>query len=180
MRASVFVATSLDGFLARENGDISWLGDPSQTDGEDFGYQQFISDVDTMVMGRRTYETARSFGEWPYGALPVVVLSSSFLAIPDELKATVTWLNLPPMEVARQLEGVGATHLYVDGGDTIQRFLRAGLIQRMVLTRLPVLLGAGVALFGRLPHDLRLAHGQTLAFPNGFVQSEYTVLNDSA
>lgn len=178
MQASVFVATSLDGYLAREDGDISWLG--GQTEGEDYGYQRFISDVDTMVIGRRTYETARSFGEWPYGAMPVVVLSGSAPAIPEEITATVRWMNLPPTEVARRLEGQGAKHLYVDGGDTIQRFLRAGLIRRLIITRLPVLLGAGIPLFGRLPHDLHLTHVRTRGYPSGFVQSEYAVLDPEA
>jgi riboflavin biosynthesis pyrimidine reductase len=76
----------------------------------------------------------------------------------------------------KQLETRGFRHLYVDGGATIQRFLAAGLVDRLVLSRVPVLIGEGIPLFGSLPHDVRLRHVATRTFPGGMVQTEYSIL----
>lgn len=175
MEITVFIATSLDGFIARENGDLDWL--PSiGDDGEDYGYQAFIDTVDVIVMGRKTYEKALSFNGWPYGKKPVVVLSSRALAIPDGLASSVEASSAAPGELVARLAARGAGHLYVDGGNTIQRFLRAGLVQRLIVTRVPVLIGGGIPLFGQLDRDIRLRHVATRPYPNGLVQSEYTVI----
>ena len=176
MKASVFIATSLDGFIAREDGRIDWLpsGDPSP-DAEDYGYKDFIGTVDALVMGRRTYETALSFGEWPYGEKSVVVLSSKALEIPAKIAGSVEHMSLAPAEVVQALEKRGATHLYIDGGATIQGFLKAHLIQQITITRIPVLLGSGIPLFGKLEDDIKLRHINTRHFPNGFVQSRYEI-----
>ena len=172
MKASVFIATSLDGFIARRDGALDWL---PQDGGEPHGYDEFIATVDAIVIGRKTFETVLSFEAWPYGTKPVIVLSSR----PSELKAPVgavcDFMTGSPPEVVERLSARGLTHLYVDGGITIQRFLEAGLIQRVVITRIPVLLGEGIPLFGPLPRDIRLAHVGTRAFPSGMVQSEYVV-----
>ena len=197
-RASVFIAVSLDGFIAREDGSLDWLEeaepDPSgdspsapelETAGtggaepgsEDYGYQAFMDSVDVLVMGRHTYEKVQSFGEWPYGDTQVVVLSSQPVEIPDGF-GEVTWSNSPPTTLARELAGEGAKHLYIDGGNTIQRFLAEGLIQQLVITRVPVLLGNGIPLFGPISDsDIHLEHVATRAFDNGFVQSTYLVVN---
>jgi dihydrofolate reductase len=118
VRASVYVGASLDGYIARSNGDIDWLGDGS-FDGpnEDYGYKEFISSVDALVMGRRTYEKALTFGEWPYGPKPVVVLSSKGVAIPKEIARSVEHASLPPHQVLRHLSARGTRHVYVDGGN---------------------------------------------------------------
>ena len=169
-RASVFIATSLDGFIARENGALDWL--PADG-GEPHGYDEFIATVDAVVMGRKTFETVLTFDAWPFEAKPVVVLSSrpSALRAPDGARCDMM-AGTPPEIVAR-LGARGMKHLYVDGGVTIQGFLKAGLIQRMIITRIPVLLGSGIPLFGPLAHDVRLAHVATRSFPSGLVQSEY-------
>lgn len=174
MKASVFIATSLDGFIAREDGRIDWL--PSEfpaPDAEDYGYGEFISKVDTLVMGRKTFETALTFGEWPYGGKRVVVLSRRPLEIPKPLAESVEHMAASPAEVIQTLAKRGASHIYVDGGATIQGFLKAGLIQEMTITRIPILLGSGISLFGRLEEDIKLRHISTRAFPSGFVQSKY-------
>jgi dihydrofolate reductase len=176
MRASVYIATSLDGFIARANGDLDWLTAGESADSsEDYGYQEFLETVDVLVMGRHTYEKVLTFEAWPYGSKPVVVLSSQPVPIPPHLAASVVWLSGPPDAVVQRLAERGARHLYVDGGKTIQRFLAAGCIQQLIITRLPILLGNGIPLFGPLTHEIRLRHIVTRQFANGFVQSQYEV-----
>ena len=171
MTVSVFVGTSVDGFIARANGDLDWL---PAGGGEPHGYNEFIASVDAIVIGRKTFETVLAFDAWPYGDKRVVVLSSC----PVDLSAVagvVEQMAGSPAEIVSQLAASGAHHLYIDGGITIQRFLRAGLIQRLVITRVPVLIGDGVPLFGTLPSDIRLRHVATRHYPSGLVQSEYEV-----
>jgi dihydrofolate reductase len=172
MRASVFIATSLDGFIARRDGALDWL---PHDDVEPHGYEEFIATVDAIVVGRKTFETVLSFPAWPYGSLPVIVLSSTPSAWKAPDGAVCDFMSASPAEVVERLRARGLGHLYVDGGVTIQRFLEAGLIQRVIITRIPVLLGDGIPLFGPLGHDLRLKHVATRAFPSGLVQSEYII-----
>jgi dihydrofolate reductase len=172
MRASVFIATSLDGFIAREDGAIDWL---PAGGGEPHGYTEFFDSVDAVVIGRNTFETVLAFGGWFYGKKPVIVLSSRASELKAPEGAVCDFMSGDPKEIAARLDERGIKHVYVDGGITIQRFLEAGLIQRMIITRIPVLLGTGIPLFGPLPHDVRLEHVATRSFKGGLVQSEYTV-----
>lgn len=186
MKASVYIATSLDGFIARENGDLDWL--PGSGEGEsvehgdddgdgdgDLGFQAFMDSVDVLVMGRNTYEMVLSFGQWPYGSTRVVVLSRTLSQISDKMPKTVELKSGPLTEIAKELMESGAKHLWVDGGKTIQGFLNASLIQEIIITRIPVLIGTGIPLFGPLDKDLKLEHLETRSFANGFVQSKYRV-----
>jgi dihydrofolate reductase len=171
LRCSVYIATSLDGFIARKDGDIDWLPKPSHD--EDYGYAEFMKTVDVLVVGRNTFELVRSFGgEWPY-AQPVVVLTSRPESLPQPLPPRVRARSGAPDEIVAELERNDAKHVYVDGGVTIQRFLRAGRIDRLIVTTIPVLIGSGLPLFGALAGDVRLKHVRTRVFPNGLVQSEY-------
>ena len=177
MRASVFIATSLDGFIARPYGSLDWLpgadGTPLE---EDHGYDAFIASVDVVIIGRGTYETVLAFPKWPYSPdLAVRVLTTRPLSIPVTLPRTVESTSGAPAEILARLESQGFRHAYVDGGKTVQGFLAAGLIQRMTLTVIPVLLGRGIPLFGPLPKDLRLSLLKTRALAGGLVQSEYEV-----
>jgi dihydrofolate reductase len=177
LTCSVFIATSIDGFIARADGDINWLHDPAYAlpDSEDCGYGEFVSTIDTLVMGRRSFEKVLSFGNWPYDKTPVIVLSSQSLQIPGELKTKVHVANLKPQELVAQLAAAGKQHLYIDGGDTIRRFLRAGLIDEMTITKIPILLGHGIPLFGEIAGDVRLSHHRTRNYDNGFVQVTYRI-----
>jgi dihydrofolate reductase len=166
---SVFVGTSLDGYIARVDGALDFLPPGG---GEPHGYDEFMATVDALVIGRNTYETVLSFAEWAYGQKPVFVLSTRALATPPA-GAIVERLAGEPADIVAQLESRGIRHVYVDGGDTVQRFLRAGLIHRLIITRVPVLIGNGIPLFGDLPGDVRLRHIATRSFPSGLVQSEY-------
>ena len=171
MRASVFCGISVDGFLARPDGRLDFL--PSEP--EPHGYEEFIATVDALVMGRNTYEIVLGFGgEWPFQK-PVFILSSHEIVPPPE-GANVQQLSGDPKEIAAKLDDLGHEHIYVDGGITIQRFLAAGLVHRLIVTRVPVLIGEGIPLFGPLPSDVVLKHVRTQTYPSGLVQTEYNVV----
>src|SRR5258708_8885769 len=172
MMVSVFVGASVDGFIARKNDALDFLPEGG---GESHGYTEFIASVDAIVIGRKTFEKVLSFGTWPYGKKRVVVLSSRPVDLSVVRGGVVEQMAGAPAEIAAQPAERGVHNLYVDGGDTIQRFLRAGMIQRLIITRVPVLIGEGVPLFGALPHDVRLRHVATRSYPSGLVQSEYEV-----
>ena len=172
MRASVFIGTSLDGFIARPNGDLDFLPPDG---GEPHGYNEFIAGVDAIVIGRNTFETVLTLGPWPYGDKRVVILSSRPIDLSAARGGVVEQMAGTPAEIISRLAASGANHAYIDGGITIQRFLRAGLIQRLIITRVPVLIGDGIPLFGSLPRDIRLRHIMTKHYPSGLVSSEYAV-----
>ena len=172
MTVSVFVGTSVDGFIARPNGDLDFL---PAGGGEPHGYDEFMASVDTLVIGRKTFETVLTFARWPYGGKRVVVLSSRPVDLSVARGGIVEQMAGPPAEIVSKLAARGARHLYVDGGITIQGFLRAGLVQRLIITRVPVLIGDGIPLFGTLPRDVRLRHVSTQHYPSGLVKSEYQV-----
>ena len=175
MKASVYIATSLDGFIARANGDLDWLPEPVGPGGDDYGYGAFMKNVDVIVMGRGTYEKVLTLGSWPY-EVPVVVLSSRNPTLTRSAAASIETMSGPPSEILARLESRGLEHAYVDGGVTIRRFLEAGLIQRLIITRVPVLIGSGIPLFGPLVRDVKLHHVNSRAWVNGLVQSEYEVV----
>ncbi len=172
MKASVFVGTSLDGFIARDNGDLDFLPEGG---GEPHGYDEFLASVDAVVLGRNTYDTVLKFAVWPYQKKPVFVLSTRPLS-PAPQGAVVERQWGPPTEVLEQLEARGFRHVYVDGGRTIQSFLREGLVQRLTVTRVPVLIGSGIPLFGSLARDVRLRHLGTRQYESGLVSSDYEVI----
>jgi len=173
MKVSVFIGTSVDGFIARPNGDLDFL---PAGGGEPHGYNEFMASVDALVIGRKTFETVLAFPEWPYGDKRVVVLSSRPLDFSTVRGGFVEQMSGSPAEIVAKLSARGVQHVYVDGGITIQRFLRAGLVQRLVITRVPVLIGEGIPLFGALPRDLKLRHIATQQYPSGLVKSEYDVV----
>lgn len=174
MKASVFVGASLDGYLARLDGALDFLHDPGR-EPEPHGYEEFYATVDALIMGRKTYETVLGFGSWPYGGKPVFVLAGGPIAAAPA-GAVVERMSGAPGDILAAVAARGLTHAYVDGGITIQRFLAAGLIDRLVVSRVPVLIGSGIPLFGALPRDLPLEHVATRAYPSGLVQSEYVVV----
>lgn len=170
MRGSIFVGTSVDGFIARRDGALDFLPD----DPEPHGFDEFLASVDALVWGRKTYETVLQYGKWFYGEKPVFVLSSRDLRQPPA-GAVVNRMSGSPADIVSALEERGIEHIYVDGGATIQQFLRAGFIQRLIITRVPVLIGSGIPLFGPLDHDISLTHVATRQYRSGLVQSEYQV-----
>ena len=176
-KCSVFIATSLDGYISRDDGSIDWLmkANTLAPPGEDGGYKLFISTVDGLVMGRKSYEKVLSFNEWPYGDLPVVVMSSETVLIPERLQTCVSVSSETPIDLVQRLSKQGAKHLYIDGGVTIQGFLISNLINEITITLVPVLLGSGRSLFGSLNNDIELHHVKTRALDGGFVQIKYRI-----
>jgi dihydrofolate reductase len=168
--AAVFIATSLDGYIARPDGSIDWLTERGEQAG-DTGYDEFMASIDTVVLGRNTYEQVLTFDFWPYDGKQVEVLSTTLAPDADER-----------IIVHRTLEGLvetlndrGARRVYADGGAVIQTFLRAGLLNELTITTAPVLLGAGIRLFGDLDTDIALTHNATRTLKAGFTQSDYTI-----
>jgi dihydrofolate reductase len=172
MKLSVFCGVSVDGFLARPNHALDFLDAGGQ---EPHGFEEFYASVDVVVIGRKTFEVVLTFGKWFYGKKPVVVLSSRALDFSSVKGGVVEQMSGEPAEIVAQLKSRNFKHAYIDGGINIQRFLAAGLIDRLVITRVPVLIGEGIPLFGSLPHDITLRHVATRTYRGGLVQSEYEV-----
>jgi len=175
--SSVFIATSLDGFIAGTGGELNWLDEANANvpEGEDCGYHPFMESVDVLIMGRKTCEQVLSSGKWPYGNKTVIVLSSHKIEIPDKLAQTVSHSSQSPKELCERLEREGTKRLYIDGGVTIRRFLSEGLINYLTITVIPVILGSGIPLFGDLNKYIALKHIKTRTYDFGFVQLTYEV-----
>ena len=177
MKISVYIATSYDGFIAREDGSLDWLpgSDGSGGGDEDYGYHDFMGSVDVLLMGRNTFDMIRSFGSWHY-TLPVKVLTHRDLQLPDWIPATTEAVSGSPEQVSSLLAESGYKHVYIDGGAAIQSFLRAGLVDELIITRIPILIGRGIALFGELSADIHLKHIKTTCYESGFVQDRHEVV----
>lgn len=172
--AEVFIATSLDGYIARLDGDIDWLTSRPVPEGEDFGYAAFQNGLGAMIMGRESFEKVLTFPEWPY-TVPVVVLSRSpeRVVVPAALRDRVRVSGQGPRAVLEALGAQGVTRVYIDGGQTIRSCVAAGLVRRVIVTLIPVLLGEGRPLWGHGAGDLDLTLVGTRHWDNGFVQVEY-------
>jgi len=181
---SVFLGMSVDGFIARPDGTLSFLdggaepsdeGDaPTPDDGEggDFGFAEFVSSIDAVLMGRSTYEFIQPFADWPYQGKPVHVLSTTLQPGADNRITVHGSFD----DAVAALSGAGYRRVYVDGGRTVHAFLRAGMITDLTLSRVPVLIGTGLTPFGELAADIRLEHVRTQSFRGGMVQSSYRVV----
>jgi dihydrofolate reductase len=175
MDVSVFCGVSVDGFLARPNDGLDFLdsGGP-----EPHGFEEFLASVDVLVMGRRTFEVVQSIGDFSlYGERKIIVLSNRALPLNPGKDVQLEQMAGPPAEIVKQLRWRGLQHAYIDGGITIRQFLAAGLIDRLIISRVPVLIGSGVPLFGALPADIPLLHITTTSYPGGLVQSEYRIVS---
>jgi dihydrofolate reductase len=175
----VFIATSLDGYIARADGDIEWLTDPPADESHvapptpppsGFDYDSHMSTVDHLVMGRGTYEKVLTFGEWPFPDHRVLVLSTTLRT--DDGRITIVRST---EDAVADLNRNNAKGVYVDGGQVIADFLRRGLIDELTLTRAPVLLGSGLPLFGRIDGDIRLTHLGTTTVGSGMTTSRYRI-----
>jgi len=177
IKVSVFIATSLDGYIARPDGDVSWLDDVEPvTEGDDMGYGALFNSVDALVMGRGSFEKVLEFDPWPYGNKPVIVLSKSLTDVSEALRNTVRIDRSEPQALVDKLSRKGYQRIYLDGGKVIQSYLREGLVDDMCITIIPVLLGAGIPLFSSLEKDIKLRLVDCQSWPNGMVQSTYDVV----
>ncbi len=176
LKTTVYVGVSVDGYIARRDHTLDFLDFEPPT--SDMGFTDFMASVDVLIMGRSTYDFVTNSGfDWPYGTTQVVVLTHRDLPIPVGQQATVSASAQAPRELLASLAAVGRRHAYIDGGSVVQQFLAAGLVDQLILTTVPVLIGEGISLFGPLPHDLRLSHISTEPFENGMVQTTYGVVN---
>ena len=176
IQVSVFIATSLDGYIARPDGDVSWLHESEPMGGgDDAGHGEFFDSIDALVMGRGSFEKVLEF-DWPYGTKPVIVLSKSLIEAPEKLRDRVRIDASTPQELVEKLSREGYKHIYLDGGKVIQSFLRDGLVDDMTLTTIPVLIGEGLPLFDNIEKDIKLRLLESRSWENGFVQSKYQVL----
>lgn len=176
-KISVFVATSVDGFIASEDGDVSWLESfDSMEDGEDGGYAAFFSEIDLMVMGRATFEKVMSFDTWLYGEKPIWVVSRTLSSLPEGFHGNVKIINASPGEILKSAKTQGFEYIYLDGGKLIQSFLEESLVDELTITRVPILLGKGIPLFGLLEKELRLELIKVTSWKNGFISEKYRCL----
>jgi dihydrofolate reductase len=172
MPNKVFIATSLDGFIAQTDGDIAFL-DIYPPQEEDMGYAEFMSDIDALVMGRKTFEKVMSFGiEWPYSK-PVFVWTQSLQQLPENLPKNVSLISGNAESIHQKMNDAGLKNIYIDGGQTIQSFLQANLIDEITITTVPVLLGNGIALFGNVDSMKLFKCCQTRLFKNGYVMNQF-------
>ena len=176
MKVSAFIATSLDGYIARPNGDINWLMAADNSDGtEDYGYKEFSDTVDCMIIGRNSMEIVMRFPEWPYEGKRVIVLSNTLKETPSQLNGKVELYSGSLIKLVSELKNNGCNRIYIDGGKTIQSFINEDLITDITITTIPILLGEGLSLFGKTKHDIKLKHIESKSYPSGFVKSTYEV-----
>jgi dihydrofolate reductase len=171
MKTIVYIGTSLDGFIARKDGDIDWLV-KFANDEAIHAYEEFISRIDAIVIGRGTFEKVLGFLSWPYKN-NLFVLSTSIKEVPDTVREKVTILSMKPSELLSYLAGEGFSNIYVDGGKVIQDFLKEDLIDELIISKAPVLIGSGIPLFGFLDNDLPFEHIRTEVYSNGLLRSYY-------
>ena len=168
----VYIATSIDGFIATSDGGIDWLREIPNPEKSDYGYSEFINNIDAIVMGRNTFDKVLTFGKWPYSR-PVFVLSKSTFNLPQHLEGKAEILNGNVKDLTNQLEDRGYKNLYIDGGKVIQSFLKEDLIDEIIITRIPVILGDGISLFGKIDISLKYRHTKTEIFNDSLVKSCY-------
>jgi dihydrofolate reductase len=177
MSNKAYMGVSLDGYIATASNGLDWLNEVPNPEKSDFGYAEFMDSVDAIVMGRNTYETVLSFGQWPYEK-PVFVLSRTLEQVTPELEKQIEILEGHPKDIVRVLNEHGYQNLYIDGGSVVQDFLSEGMLDEITTTHVPILLGGGISLFGALSEPIRLAHEGTTVYKNGLVKSKYSIVCD--
>lgn len=172
MSIYIYIAESLDGYIAKEDRDIEWLNEIPNPEKSDYGFSEFMNKIDALIMGRNTFEKVLSFNTWPYNK-PVFIFSNTLNKIPDELKGKCEIVNGDPKDILEDLINKNYLNIYIDGGKTIQSFLKEDLIDEMIITKIPILLGKGIKLFGSIPEILKFTHFNTMVYNNSLVQIHY-------
>lgn len=170
----VYIATSLDGYIATKDGGIDWLHDIPNPDQSDFGFAEFMNSIDALIMGRNTFEKVLTFGQWPY-AKKVFVLSNTLTQVPEHLTNKVEIVSGPLGGVMETLQNRGLQNFYIDGGRVIQSFLKESLIDELIVTTIPILLGDGIPLFGTMEQQTKLTHVKTTIYNDSLVKSHYKI-----
>jgi len=172
MANTIYIATSIDGYIAREDGSIDWLMDLPNPEKSDYGFSEFLKRMDGIIIGRKTFETVLGFNPWPY-TKPVFVLSTTLKELPDGFSGKAEIVKGELNNIIDSLKKKGISNLYIDGGKTIQSFLKEDLIDEMIITRIPILLGSGIPLFGKNGLELNFEHIDTKIYNNILVRSKY-------
>ncbi len=183
MKCSVYIATSADGYIAMPDGSVDWLHTAGNLEvdmgSEDMGFQSYMDSVDCVIMGRKCMDVISSFNltpeQWLYGDTKVYVLSNSIKEPPENLNGKVEMVSGEILDLIHKLEGDGFKHAYIDGGATITSFINLQLIDEMTITKVPLLLGEGIPLFGKISQSIKLESAKATTFPNDFVQIKYRV-----
>lgn len=184
MKCSVFIATSTDGYIAEENGGLDWLHtsgnlDADMSENPDMGFSDYVNTVDCMIMGRKCMEMISSFNltpeQWPYGDIKIYVLSNTLTVLPENLARKAEMYSGDISNLVCLLEQDGYKHAYIDGGTTITSFLDKQLINEITITKVPVILGGGIPLFGKLERAVQLREASAIVFPNDYIQMKYAV-----
>ena len=169
----VYIATSIDGYIADKENKIDWLHETPNPEGSDMGFSLFMERIDALLMGRNTLDMVLSFDcEWPYSK-PVFVLSNSMKSVPEGYEGKVFLVNGALKDIFKQIHDKGFEHLYIDGGMTIQSCLKEDLIDEMIITTIPVLLGGGIPLFADLDAPLKFQHSKTVKHLDALVSNTY-------
>ena len=171
MNTIVYVGTSLDGFIARTNGEFDWLSQFAN-DEAIRAYEELITRIDAIVIGRGTFEKVLTFPSWPYEK-SVFVLSTSITEVPEDIREKVTIVSMDPETLLSYLSTMEYSNIYIDGGKVIQSFLKGNLVNELIISKAPILIGSGIPLFGYLDHDLEFKHIRTDVCSNGLVRSYY-------
>ncbi len=183
MKCSVYIATSADGYIATPDGGVDWLHTSEDLDAdmgsEDMGFQSFMNSVDCMVMGRKCMEMIAGMNltpeQWPYGDIEIVVLSNTIKEAPENLRGKIEMYSGKIHDLLLKLEKRGLKHAYIDGGSTITSFINLKLIDEMIITTAPILLGDGIPLFGKIDQSIKLKNAEAVAYKNDFIQVKYSV-----
>ena len=186
MKCSVYIATSADGFIARNDGSADWLetcGNPNANVNHDpdyIGFDAFMSTIDCMIMGRKTIEVISTMilppDKWPYGNTRIIVLSQTLKEPPKEVKQFNVEVHQGEIkDLIAKLDQEGYKHAYIDGSMTIQNFIKLELIDEFIISKAPILLGKGIPLFGNLDKEIELENIFAQAFTNGFIQEKFTL-----
>lgn len=169
-KVSLYIAASLDGYIARRDGGIDWLS-LVERQGEDYGYNAFYTSMDAIVMGRKTYELGLSFGEWPYPG------KKSFVFTRRDLKSSrdgVAFVSGEPDRVLKNIQAHGFEKIWlVGGGELTGAFLQQGLIDEYIVSIIPTILGEDVPLFPPLGREEKLALINAATYASGLVQLHY-------
>jgi len=183
MKCSVYIATSVDGYIATADGGVDWLHTAGNLEvdmgSEDMGFQSYMDSVDCMIIGRKCMEMISSMNitpeQWPYGDVRIVVLSNTVKKPPENLSGKIEMYSGDIQDLIIKLESSGFKHAYIDGGSTITSFINLELINEMTITKAPVLLGGGKPLFGKINKNVKLENAKASSFPNDFIQVKYSV-----
>lgn len=184
MKCSVFIATSLDGFIARNNGSVDWLHtsgkpDADMRDQADMGFNDYLSSIDCIIMGRKCMEVISNMNltadQWPYGDKRIIVLSNTLSQAPENMKGKIELYSGDLTQLIEKLENEGHEHAYIDGGKTIQSFIQLGFIKELTISKAPIILGEGIPLFDKMNSNIELTQAKSMAYPNDFIQIKYTI-----